>query len=124
MADYVIKAGTLGAEETLELMSSLERSGMRRTICACGQEFLTRGDSNHCPPCRDRARCLELAPVLERMVELLGATDGPITFAQALAQAAAEQGTHIEPGTEDEELLIRAAFKVMSQRGIPGAAEA
>lgn len=39
-----------------ELLDSLEKSGMKWMQCACGQKFLTRSDTDICPPCRDSER--------------------------------------------------------------------
>lgn len=35
---------------------ALEASGMRRVVCKCGREWLTRTAADTCPPCRERAR--------------------------------------------------------------------
>lgn len=71
-------------------------------------------------------RIRELSRVLERMVELMGnAREGErVTFGAALAQASAELGIAVRTGSEDEKLLLTAAFQVISAGRIPGAPDA
>lgn len=63
---------------------------------------------------------LRFAPVLERMVELLVNTPGPVTFGGALRDAAAELGIPVESGSAVESALLRAAFGIVSTRRLPG----
>lgn len=39
-------------KQAAELFAALKASGMRAVTCTCGREFLTREESNLCPPCR------------------------------------------------------------------------
>lgn len=63
-----------------------------------------------------------IAPVLERMVELLGASERRLTFGDALEQAKRETG--ITTSKESDDLLLRCAFKLIANGRIPGAADA
>lgn len=62
------------------------------------------------------------APVLERMVALLGAKDSGITFGQAMAQASSELGIQIPEHMVEP--LLTAAFKVIAGGRIPGVPDA
>lgn len=70
-------------------------------------------------PCSDPDR---YAPVLERMVVLLGAKDSKITFGEAMKRAARELRISI-PDHMEEPLLI-SALRVIAGGRIPGAPDA
>ncbi len=68
--------------------------------------------------------CLRFAGVLERMVELLVNTPGPVSFASALRDASAELGIPVEPGSDAESALLCAAFQIVSSGRLPGCPDA
>lgn len=70
----------------------------------------------------DRAR--RFAPVLERMVEIMGAerAERGMTFGKAMALAAHQLRTPVPP--DMEEPLLVSAFQVISGGRIPGAPDA
>lgn len=71
-------------------------------------------------------RVRELSQVLARMVELMGnpPKGERVTFGGALAQASGELGITVRTGSEDESLLLRTAFQIISGGRIPGAPDA
>lgn len=71
-------------------------------------------------PCNDSEK---YAPVLGRMVELLGAAGSQrLSFGQALRRASEELRLPVPPHMEAH--LLTAAFKVISSGRIPGLPEA
>ena len=70
-------------------------------------------------PCNDPAT---YAPVLERMVEILGANDTGVSFGQAMDRASKEKGIPV-PKHMVEPLLV-AAFKVIGSGRIQGSPDA
>lgn len=71
-------------------------------------------------PCND---AVKYAPVLERMVEILGKGDREgISFGEAMLLASLELG--IEVPEHMESSLLTSAFQVISGGRIPGAADA
>jgi hypothetical protein len=71
-------------------------------------------------PCNDPQK---YAPVLQRMVELMGAPGSQqLTFGQAMSRASAELRLPV-PSHMEEHLLV-AAFKVISSGRIPGCPDA
>lgn len=72
----------------------------------------------------DRREADKYAPVLQRMVEILGALDGDekMRFGVAFEQAKAE--LHIEVPPHMEVAILTAAFKVIGGGCIPGAPDA
>lgn len=61
-------------------------------------------------------------PVLMRMVELLGAQDGPRRFGEAMELAKAELG--LNPPPEVEAALLKAAFQIIVSGRLPGCPDA
>ena len=71
-------------------------------------------------PCNDPQK---YAPVLARMVELLGAAGSQqLSFGQALVRASDELRLHVPPHMQGP--LLTAAFKVLATGKIPGCPEA
>ena len=70
----------------------------------------------------DRAR--RFSPVLERMVEIMGASgnDRGMTFGKAMERASRELQTPVPPDMEEPLLVL--AFKIISGGRIPGAPDA
>lgn len=71
-------------------------------------------------PCNDPEK---YAPILGRMVELLGAAGSQqLSFGQALVRASEELRLHVPPHMQGP--LLTAAFKVIASGKIPGLPEA
>lgn len=73
---------------------------------------------------REYQEALKYAPVLQRMVDILGAlhTDEKMKFGDALKQATAELG--VELPLHMEVAILTAALKVVAGGRIPGAPDA
>ena len=71
-------------------------------------------------PCNDP---MTYAPILGRMVELLGAAGSQqLSFGQALVRASEELRLHVPPHMQGP--ILTAAFKVIASGKIPGLPEA
>ena len=62
------------------------------------------------------------APVLERMIEILGANDHGVTFGAAMDRASREKGLPVPPHMVEP--IMVAAFSVIANGRIPGLPEA
>lgn len=65
----------------------------------------------------------KFAPVLERMVEIMGSSEH-VRFGEALDRASTELGLVVEKGSVEEEALLKGAFRVIATGRIPGAPDA
>lgn len=70
-------------------------------------------------PCNDPAT---YAPVLQRMIEILGANDTGVTFGEAMDRASKEKNISV-PDHMIEPIMV-AAFSVIASGRIPGAPDA
>lgn len=71
-------------------------------------------------PCND---AVKYAPVLERMVEILGSWEGErVSFGQAMDQASRELGIVVP--LYMEAFLLTSAFQIISGGRLPGAPDA
>lgn len=52
MDEIELVAEPMTPEREAEFLEAARASGMRDVTCACGRWFLTRGESDKCPPCR------------------------------------------------------------------------
>lgn len=67
------------------------------------------------------ARALELGGLLELMITILG-SDLPVSFGLALKMALSEVPLQLTP--KEEGALLAVAFRIMANKGIPGAPDA